>query len=102
MAFAIVETYRKADYLHQADRFSQFSDHRNLRYIFDPTSVGSPVSKYGADKLHRWTLLLMVFNYGINDISRDSNVGRDCENGVCDLAGVQVFFIAQYNVFGQP
>ncbi|GMF46575.1 unnamed protein product [Phytophthora fragariaefolia] len=53
-AYAIVETCRRADYLlHRPNGFALFTDHRNLRYIFDPHSVSKSVPKYTADKLHR-------------------------------------------------
>ncbi|GMF13375.1 unnamed protein product [Phytophthora lilii] len=59
-AYAIVETCRRADFLlHRQDGFALITDHRNLRFIFDPHSVSNSVPKYTADKLHRWSLLLM-------------------------------------------
>jgi hypothetical protein len=77
-AYAIVETCRRADYLlHRQDGFALDTDHRNLRYIFDPHSVSSSVPKYTADKLHRWALLLMAYKYEIYDISGEDNVWAD-------------------------
>ncbi|EGZ26619.1 hypothetical protein PHYSODRAFT_250343, partial [Phytophthora sojae] len=77
-AYAIVETCRRADYLlHRQDDFALFTDHRNLQYIFDPHSVPSSVPKYTADKLHRWSLLLMGYKYEIYDIAGDDNVWAD-------------------------
>ncbi|ETO66354.1 hypothetical protein F444_16481 [Phytophthora nicotianae P1976] len=77
-AYAIVETCLRADYLlHRADGFALFTDHRNLRYIFDPHGVSSAVPKYTADKLHRWSLLLMAYRYDIFDIAGDDNVWAD-------------------------
>eukprot|EP00644_Phytophthora_capsici_P008513 jgi/Phyca11/16446/fgenesh1_pg.PHYCAscaffold_20_\ len=77
-AYAIIETCRRADYLlHRPDGFALFTDHRNLRYIFDPHSVSTAVPKYTADKLHRWSLLLMAYKYEIYDISGDDNVWAD-------------------------
>ncbi|OWZ02136.1 LOW QUALITY PROTEIN: hypothetical protein PHMEG_00026351, partial [Phytophthora megakarya] len=74
-AYAIVETCRRADYLlHRPDGFALFTDHRNLCYIFDPHSISSSVPKYTADKLHRWSLLLMRYQYEIHDIAGDENV----------------------------
>ncbi|KAE9353529.1 hypothetical protein PR003_g3818 [Phytophthora rubi] len=74
-AYAIVETCKRADYLvRRPDGFSLFTDHRNLRYIFAPTAVSSAVPKYTADKLHRWSLLLMSLEYEIHDIAGDANV----------------------------
>lgn len=77
-AFAIIETCRRADYLlHRPDGFVLFTDHRNLRYIFNPHGVSSAVPKYTADKLHRWALLLMAYRYEIHDIAGDDNVWAD-------------------------
>ncbi|OWY93722.1 RNA-directed DNA polymerase [Phytophthora megakarya] len=77
-AYAIMETCKRADYLVQrADGFLVFTDHRNRRFIFAPTTVLASVPKYTADKLHRWSLILMGFRYEIHDISGDSNVWAD-------------------------
>nr|CCA27769.1 AlNc14C671G12384 [Albugo laibachii Nc14] len=43
----------------------------------DPTSVATVVPKYMADKLQRWSILLMVYEYVIHDISGTSNVWAD-------------------------
>ncbi|ETN16098.1 hypothetical protein PPTG_21866 [Phytophthora nicotianae INRA-310] len=60
-AYAIIETCRRADYLlHRPDGFALFTDHRNLRYIFDPHSVSGAVPKYE-----------------IHDIAGDDNVWAD-------------------------
>ncbi|POM74204.1 Hypothetical protein PHPALM_8883 [Phytophthora palmivora] len=77
-AYATVETCRRANYLlHRPDGFALFTDHRNLCYIFDPHSVSASVPKCTADKLHRWSLLLMGYQYEIHDISGDENVWAD-------------------------
>ncbi|KAF4133042.1 RNase H-like domain found in reverse transcriptase, partial [Phytophthora infestans] len=78
-AYAIVETCRRADYLlHRHDGFALFTDHRNLRFIFDPHSVSNSVPKYTADKLHRWSLLLMSYKYEIHDIADKDRHLRLC------------------------
>ncbi len=65
-AFALVETAKRADYmLHRPGSFHLFSDHKNLRYIFNPDSVVSKVPKNTADKLQMWSLLLMGYDYMI-------------------------------------
>jgi hypothetical protein len=77
-AFALVETCKRADYLlHSDSGFMLFTDHRNLRYIFDPHSVKAVVPKYTADKLQRWALLLMGYHYTIFDIAGKANVWAD-------------------------
>ena len=77
-AFAIVEACKRADYLLHGERgFRLYTDHRNLKYIFDPHSIDSTVPKYTADKLQRWSLILMGHRYTIYDIPGDSNVWAD-------------------------
>ena len=77
-AFAIVETLRKADYLvMRSDGFLLFTDHRNLRYIFDPSSSETAMAKHTMGKLYRWALHLMNHRFEIHDISGDVNVWAD-------------------------
>lgn len=53
-AFAIAATCQRADYLlHRQGGFSLYTDHRNFRFIFNPSRVLSSVPKYTADKLQR-------------------------------------------------
>lgn len=40
--------------------FALFTDHHNMRYMFDPHSVSASGRKYTADKLHLWSLLYMT------------------------------------------
>ncbi len=77
-AYAIVETLVRADYLlHPAAGFNLYTDHRNLKFIFSPTSVVASVPKYTAQKLERWALLLMGYSYVIYDIPGETNVWAD-------------------------
>ena len=77
-AYAIVETLVRADYLlHPAAGFNLFTDHRNLKFIFSPSSVVASVPKYTAQKLERWALLLMGYRYTIHDIPGEVNVWAD-------------------------
>ncbi|ETV95821.1 hypothetical protein H310_10866 [Aphanomyces invadans] len=77
-AYAIVETLVRADYLlHPSAGFNLYTDHRNLKFIFSPTAVVASVPKYTAQKLERWALLLMGYNYEIHDIPGESNVWAD-------------------------
>ncbi|KAH9182886.1 hypothetical protein AeNC1_015138, partial [Aphanomyces euteiches] len=77
-AFTIVETVKRADYLLQRQEgFQLFPDHRKLRYIFDPVSVVGNIPKYRADKLQRWSIFLMGYQYCINHISGEDNVWAD-------------------------
>ncbi|KAF0722457.1 hypothetical protein Ae201684_018400 [Aphanomyces euteiches] len=77
-AYAIVETLVRADYLlHPASGFNLYTDHGNLKCIFNPTAVVARVPKYTAQKLERWALLLMGYKYVIEDISGETNVWAD-------------------------
>ena len=74
-AFSIIRTCRRADYLlHRPCGFDLYTDQRNLRSISDPHSVLSLVSKYTADKLQRWALLLIGYENRIHDIAGNTNV----------------------------
>ena len=71
----MVETVKRADYmLHRPGGFRLFTDHKNLRYIFNPDSVISKVPKYTAGKLQRWSLLLMGYDYMIVHLPGEQNV----------------------------
>ncbi len=74
-AFTLVETVKRADY--KPGAFHLFTDHKNLRYIFNPDSVVSEVPKYTADKLQRWSLLLMGNGYIIVHLPGEKNVWTD-------------------------
>ncbi len=77
-AFAIVETCKRMEYLLLRERgFHLFTDHRNLKYIFDPKSVNGNIARYQADKLQRWSMVLQMFRYQIEHISGESNVWGD-------------------------
>ncbi len=67
-AYALIETVKRADYLLHGPRgFRLYTDHKNLRYIFNPKSVLAKVPKYTADKLQRWSLLLIGYKYRIDE-----------------------------------
>ncbi|KAG2830114.1 hypothetical protein PC129_g9257 [Phytophthora cactorum] len=77
-AYAIIATCTRADYLlHRPGGFTLHMDHRNLRFTFNPSSALTAVPKYTADKLQRWAILLMAYEYAICDISGEDNVWAD-------------------------
>jgi hypothetical protein len=77
-AYAIVETCKRLEYLLLHERgFHLFTDHRNLQYIFNPTSVNGTVAKYQADKLQRWSMVLQMFRYKIEHVPGEDNVWGD-------------------------
>ena len=54
--------------------FHLFTDHRNLKFIFDPDSVDTKIARYKADKLQRWAMVLQTSRYVIEYVSGDENV----------------------------
>ena len=78
--------------LHRPGGFRLFTDHLNLRYIFNPGTVLSAVPKYTADKLQRWSMVLMGYQYEIVHIPGEDNVWADllsrwgCERSVCAVS----------------
>jgi hypothetical protein len=94
-AFALIECVKRADYLlHRSGGFLLFTDHRNLRYIFNPESVMATVRKYTADKLQRWSLLLMGYQYQINHIPGGDNAWADLlsrwGSGMCRICAIHL------------
>jgi hypothetical protein len=66
---------RRADYLlHRPGGFDLYSDHINLKFIFNPASLRAAVPKYTVAKLDQWAMLLMGYEYRIKDIAGDDNV----------------------------
>ena len=73
-----MQTLVRADYLlHPSAGFDLYTDHRNLKYIFNPAGVVASVPKYTAQKLERWALLLLGYQYAIHDIAGELNVWAD-------------------------
>ena len=77
-AYAIKESCSKFAHLLVREKgFRIFTDHRNLRYIFNPRGVVSQVSKPTADRLERWAVFLRGFDYTIEHIAGELNVWAD-------------------------
>lgn len=77
-AYAMVATCIKAGYvLHRPGGFDLYIDHRNLCYIFCLQRVVATVLEYTADKLQRWAIFPINFDYKIKDIPAENNVCAD-------------------------
>ncbi|KAE8980660.1 hypothetical protein PR001_g23652 [Phytophthora rubi] len=77
-AYAIVEATRRLEYLLLRPRgFRLYTDHRNLVYIFNPYATDGTMARYQADKLQRWALSLMSFQYIIEHVPGEVNVWGD-------------------------
>lgn len=76
--FAVVQVVRTFDYiLLQAPQFRIFTDHLNLKYIYNPHSVDSSLARHVVHKLQRWALFLSVYNYVIEHIAGELNSWAD-------------------------
>lgn len=76
-AYAIVEACRRLDYMvKRPEGFRIYTDHRNLRFIFDPTGR-SDLGTTSTEKIARWAHLLMGFRYKITHIPGEDNVWAD-------------------------
>ena len=76
--YAIKESCaRFTHFLIREGGFRVFTDHRNLRYIFNPRGVVSQVSKPTADRLERWAVFLRAFTYEIEHIPGETNIWAD-------------------------
>ena len=57
--------------------FDLYTDHNNLIYIFDPTSVVTDISQTTIRKVLRWAVRLSVYNYTCVHINGTDNVWAD-------------------------
>lgn len=76
-AYAIVTACMRLDYM--VDRpsgFRIYTDHRNLRFIFDPDGQ-SDLARHTAAKIARWAHILSGFRYKIEHIPGEDNVWAD-------------------------
>jgi hypothetical protein len=74
-AYPIIHALDKARHLLQrSEGFQLFTDHRNLKYIFDGDKN---LNKNVSDRLARWQNRLTSFRYTINHITGENNVWAD-------------------------
>ncbi|KAF0730914.1 hypothetical protein Ae201684_011796 [Aphanomyces euteiches] len=57
--------------------FRLFTDHKNLKYIFNPAGQSPNMARYQAHKLERWALVLSSFPYTIECLPGEDNVWGD-------------------------
>lgn len=77
-AFAIVQAFRKLDYLLACDLTTRvFTDHRNLLFIFNPIALESGLGRHTVLKVIRWALYLSTFTYAIEHLPGDPNIWPD-------------------------
>ena len=89
--FAVVQAVTGMEYLLMAaSEFSIFSDHRNLKFIYNPHSVDPTLAKHTVHKLQRWALKLAVFCYEIEFIPGEENVWADMMSRWCQEKGREV------------
>ena len=71
----LVALEKSRDILRNPDGFSLFTDHKNLVFILD--SDRRQVFKHADDRLSRWAMTLMSFNFTLEHISGEDNVVAD-------------------------
>lgn len=77
-AFAVVQAFRKLDYLLACDHTTRvFTDHRNLLFTFNPVFMEPSLGRHKVLKVVRWALFLSSFNYRIEHVPGDVNVWPD-------------------------
>ncbi len=77
-AFAIVQAFRKLDYMLSCDSTTRvFTDHRNLLFQFNPVSMEPSLGRHKVLKVVRWALFLSAFTYRIEHVHRDVNTWPD-------------------------
>lgn len=77
-AFAVVQAFRKLDYLLACDATTRvFTDHRNLLFVFNPVAMEPSLGRHKVLKVIRWALYLSAFNYRIEHVPGDCNVWPD-------------------------
>ena len=77
-AFAVVQAFRKLDYLLACDPTTRiFTDHRNLLFAFNPVAMEPSLGRHKVLKVIRWALFLSAFNYRIEHVPGDSNIWPD-------------------------
>ena len=74
--FAILSTIRRLEYLLWGG-VSNYTDHRNLVYIFEPEACFSSVLKTVAQRLENCKIVLAMYNYTIMHISGECNCWGD-------------------------
>ena len=73
-AFAIVQAFRKLDYMLSCDPITRvFTDHRNLLFAFNPVSMEPSLGRHKVLKVIRWALFLSAFTYRIEHVLGDVN-----------------------------
>ena len=78
-AFAIVEVFRRMDYLFLAvaSPTEIHTDHRNLLFLFSPLAFEPKLGRHVVTKVQRWALFLTRFPYRISHIAGEDNVFAD-------------------------
>lgn len=77
-AFAVVQGFRKLDYLLACDQSTRvFTDHRNLLFAFNPAAMEPSLGRHKVLKVVRWALYLSAFTYRIEQVPGDVNTWPD-------------------------
>ena len=94
--FAIVNTFRRLEYLLWGG-VHIFTDHRNLRYIFNPEECVTNVTKAMAQRLEHWKGVLSQYSYAIEHIPGETNCWGDLLSRWVKVPTVPVRSVAVYS-----
>ena len=76
--YGIKETcLRCAHILQRPNGFDIFTDHRNLKFLFNSEAAASDNRRQVADRIERWMVLLWAFNYRIHYVPGVDNIAAD-------------------------
>lgn len=77
-AFAIKETLVRNRFLTVTrEPIRIFTDHRNLKYLFNPVPARLEGRKQAADRIERWFVIMSSFHYTIDAIAGTDNIVAD-------------------------
>lgn len=93
-AFAIVQAFRRLDYLLSCDSTTRvFTDHRNLLFAFNPVAMEPSLGRHKVLKVVRWALYLSALTYRIDHVPGDINTWLDIMTrwmrGYCKNAAIR-------------
>jgi transposase InsO family protein len=76
--FGVVQTIlRCAFMLQRREGFELYTDHRNLKFIFNPDPMVSDGKKQSVERVERWMVMLRAFTFHIHHIPGEDNVFAD-------------------------
>ena len=76
--FAVAETFHRLDYMLMCEQDIRiFTDHRNLLFVFAPSTLEPTLGRHKVLKVLRWAVFLSQFMYRIEHVDGDENIMAD-------------------------